>query len=279
MAAAGMMRVKEENNETGERTEGERKEGGRGSDEKNGGTTIHKEKERMVEEEISDFMKRSRGHSYDFVWWCPVSRTMEQAGGSCVRKLLGHTGGVYSVAYSNDNKYIVSGSWDNSVRIWSVENGEERMKLEGHTDYVMSVGFSHDNKYIVSGSEDNSVRIWSVENGEEMMTLEGHTDEVTSVGFSNDNKYIVSKSDDLLSDNTQRVWNVSNGTCLYNGPDDQPLPKEYASLFTSSTIDLSSLSSNGSTVGIETGTTATISPSGSAACSTENAVVHIFVKQ
>ena len=54
MAAAGMMRVKEENNETGERKEGERKEGG-GSDE-------NKEKERMVEKEISDFMKRLRGH-------------------------------------------------------------------------------------------------------------------------------------------------------------------------------------------------------------------------
>jgi WD40 repeat protein len=143
---------------------------------------------------------------------------------------------------------------------------------------VNSVGFSNDNKYVVSGSHDNSVRIWSVENGEEMMKLEGHTSEVYSVGFSNDSKYIVSTS----WDDTQRVWNVSDGTCLYNGPSNQPLPNVYASLFTSSgneTIDLSSFSSNGSTVGIETGTTATISPSGSAACSTENTLVHIFAKQ
>ena len=126
------------------------------------------------------------------------------------------------------------------------------------------------------------IEAWSVENGEEMMKLEGHTLPVTSVVFSNDNKYIVSKSDGFLSDNTQRVWNVSDGTCLYNGPDDQPLPNEYASLFTSSgneTIDLSSFSSNGSTVGIETGTTAQISPSGSAACMKEGSLVHIFVKQ
>ena len=143
--------------------------------------------------------------------------------------------------------------------------------------FVRSVGFSNDNKYVVSGSDDNSVRIWSVDNGEEMMTLEGHTSFVKSVGFSNDNKYIVS----LSYDHTKRVWNVSDGTCLYNGPDDQPLPNEYASLFTSSgnEMDLSSFSSNGSTVGIETGTTATISPSGSAACMEEGSLVHIFVKQ
>ena len=164
------------------------------------------------------------------------------------------------------------------------------MKLEGHTNGVSSVGFSNDNKYVVSGSGD--VRIWSVENGEEMMKLEGHTNGVESVGFSNDNKYIVSAS----WDDTRRVWNVSDGTCLYNGPSNQPLPNEYASLFTSSgnetmdlssfftssgneTMDLSSFSSNGSTVGIEAGTTATISPSGSAACKNEGSLVHIFVKQ
>jgi hypothetical protein len=97
-----------------------------------------------------------------------------------------------------------------------------------------------------------------------------------------DNKYIVSKSEGFGADNTQRVWNVSDGTCLYNGPDDQPLPNEYASLFTSSGIEiinLSSFSTNGSTVGIEAGTEAKISPSGSAACKNEGSLVHIFVKQ
>jgi WD40 repeat protein len=119
---------------------------------------------------------------------------------------------------------------------------------------------------------------------------EGHAKGVTSVGFSNDNKYIVSKSEGFGADNTQRVWNVSDGTCLYNGPRNQSLPNEYASLFTSSgneflftssneTMDLSSLTSNGSTVGIEAGTEAKISPSGSAACKNEGSLVHIFVKQ
>ena len=89
-------------------------------------------------------------------------------------------------------------------------------------------------------------------------------------------KYIVSKS----YDRTQRVWNVSDGTCLYNGPSNQPLPNEYASLFTSSnneSIDLSSL--QGSTVGIETGTKARISQSGTVAYKVENTLVHIFAKQ
>ena len=32
--------------------------------------------------------------------------------------LQGHTDSVYSVVITSNNKYIVSGSWDNTVRIW-----------------------------------------------------------------------------------------------------------------------------------------------------------------
>jgi len=56
-------------------------------------------------------------------------------------RVLQRTGKGNSVGFSNDNKYIVSGSIDQSVRMWSVENGEEMMKLEGHTSEVYSVGF------------------------------------------------------------------------------------------------------------------------------------------
>ena len=86
----------------------------------------------------------------------------------------------------------------------------------------------------------------------------------------------------MSSHDLVRLSFCKNWNCFYNGPSNQPLPNEYASLFTSSgieTIDLSYYSSNGSTVGIEAGTTATISPSGSAACKNEGSLVHIFVKQ
>jgi WD40 repeat protein len=53
-----------------------------------------------------------------------------------VEVLRGHSGQVRSVCYSPDSKFIVSGSWDNTVRIWEVESGNEIRKLEGHSDSV-----------------------------------------------------------------------------------------------------------------------------------------------
>ena len=39
--------------------------------------------------------------------------------------LRGHSGWVLSVAYSPDGKHIVSGSRDNTVKIWDAQSGEE----------------------------------------------------------------------------------------------------------------------------------------------------------
>ena len=45
-------------------------------------------------------------------------------------------------AFSPNNQYVVSGSWDKTVRIWDVESGDCIKTLEGHTERVSSVSFS-----------------------------------------------------------------------------------------------------------------------------------------
>lgn len=50
-------------------------------------------------------------------WWCPTAPTYVSAGGSLEAVLVGHSGGVNSVAYSKDGKLIASGSNDNTIRV------------------------------------------------------------------------------------------------------------------------------------------------------------------
>jgi hypothetical protein len=131
--------------------------------------------------------------------------------------LLGHEESVNGVAYSRDGKYVVSGSWDMTVRVWNMEKGVCEHVLNGHTDKVICVAISPDGTTIVSGSDDKTIRVWNLKTGVCEKTLEGHTDYVRSVAISPDGTTIVSGS----YDKTIRVWNLKTGTCAKVCKDDE----------------------------------------------------------
>ena len=85
---------------------------------------------------------------------------------ACEQVLLGHSNFVLSVIFSPDGSRIVSGSADNTVRIWNAVTGESEAELRGHSSGVTSVAFSPDGSRLVSGSNDMTVRIWNVVTGE-----------------------------------------------------------------------------------------------------------------
>jgi WD40 repeat protein len=119
----------------------------------------------------------------------------------------GHTGTVWSVAFSPDGSHIVSGSDDKTVRLWGAQTGKDIAKMEDHTGSVSSVAFSPDGSQILSGSYDNTVRLWDAQTGKETAKLEGHTGFVSSVAFSPDGSQIVSGSYDC----TVRLWDAQTG--------------------------------------------------------------------
>ncbi|MEI6848104.1 MAG: WD40 repeat domain-containing protein, partial [Chlorobiaceae bacterium] len=117
---------------------------------------------------------------------------------------------VTSCAISADNKRIVSGSGDKTLKVWDMESGNCLMTLDGHSGSVTSCAISADNKRIVSGSGDKTLKVWDMESGNCLMTLDGHSGSVTSCAISADNKRIVSGS----NDNTLKVWDMESGNCL-----------------------------------------------------------------
>ena len=119
----------------------------------------------------------------------------------------GHKGEVYSVAFSPDGKKIVSGSSDNTLKVWDATSGQEIRTVKVNTSTVYYAAFSPDARKIVSGSHDKTLKVWDATSGQETLTLKGHTHQVTSVAFSPDGKKIVSGS----WDNTLKVWDASNG--------------------------------------------------------------------
>lgn len=137
-----------------------------------------------------------------------------------VVKLTGHTLPIEALAYSPDGRLAVSGSRDETVRLWDLQSGKELRRFAGHTEQVVAVAFSPDGKLIASGSGDRnvarlnpkapndcSVRVWDVTSGKEVQRLEAHTFEACSVTFSPDGRTLASGGADRLC----ILWDVETG--------------------------------------------------------------------
>ncbi|KAI6006159.1 WD40 repeat-like protein [Pisolithus marmoratus] len=111
----------------------------------------------------------------------------------------GHTGMIWSVAFSPDGRKVVSSSQDSSLCVWDVRNGSQvDHHLEGHTDEVTSVAFSPCGTRLVSGSMDADVILWDARYGVRVgAPLRGNAGWVRCVTFSpGDGGQIVSGTDD-----------------------------------------------------------------------------------
>ena len=75
---------------------------------------------------------------------------------------------------------IVSGSWDQTVRIWNAISGDCERILEGHSGQVWALSILPDGR-IVSGSADKTVRIWNAISGDCERILKGHSGGVNEV--------------------------------------------------------------------------------------------------
>ncbi len=142
------------------------------------------------------------------------------AGGHCRRKYLldawcvqtfeGHTKDVHAAALSTDGRRVVSGSWDNTVKVWAADTGQCTATLNDHTDSVRGVSLDATGNLALSASWDKTLRLWDLAAGECLGLLAGHGNCVTSVDLSADGSRAVSGS----WDRSVRLWDVAQRRCL-----------------------------------------------------------------
>jgi WD40 repeat protein len=81
------------------------------------------------------------------------------------RTLKGHVHYVWKVAFSPDGRYLASGSWDSTVKVWDLEAPEsaEPVTLRGHAGFIHGLAFSPDGRRLASASgspRHGEVKVW-----------------------------------------------------------------------------------------------------------------------
>ena len=119
----------------------------------------------------------------------------------------GHLSSITCALALSDGR-IVSGSDDNSLRVWDTSDGQCLQVLTGHSAKVTCVEALSDGR-IVSGSDDNSLRVWDTSDGRCLQVLAGHSRPVRCVVVLPDGRIVSGSGDHSL-----RVWDISGGRCL-----------------------------------------------------------------
>ncbi len=99
-------------------------------------------------------------------------RLLDVVGRRDLKRFVGHTASVWSVALSADGRYAISGSMDATARVWDVATGQELRKYAEHSSLVSAVAFNPSGKWGISGGFDGVVAAWKVGNGEELWRVE-----------------------------------------------------------------------------------------------------------
>ena len=125
-----------------------------------------------------------------------------------VRTLSGHNNWIRSIAISPDGQTVVSGSWDNTIKVWDWVNGSLQGTLATQSDKIFAVAITPDGQTVISGGADGTINIWDLATESLKNTLTDHTNAVYSIAISRDGQTVISGS----ADGTIKIWDLATGS-------------------------------------------------------------------
>lgn len=131
----------------------------------------------------------------------------------CSAAIAGHGSAILAIAFSPvSSSTMVTGSGDNTARIFDCDTGTPIETLKGHTDWVLAVSFSPNGQMIATGSKDKTVRLWSSNKGKPLGTLKGHSRWINSLSWEPYHTQEAGRPRlaSASKDTTVRIWDVIN---------------------------------------------------------------------
>ena len=116
-----------------------------------------------------------------------------------------HEKAIQSINFSPNGKLLVSGSSDDTVRIWRVDTGKRELEIKAEQEGITAVSYTPTGNLIVSAGRDKTVKVWKARSGFQHGRLWGHAGEVLCLAFNKDGSRLASGGRDSLI----ALWDLS----------------------------------------------------------------------
>lgn len=125
--------------------------------------------------------------------------------GAEVLMLRGHTQDIKRVSLSADGSRAISGSSDQTFRIWDLNTRLVSDDHGGHESPIGAVAATKDGLRAVSGALDGTLKIWDAQTGQQLFAIAAHNDWIRALTIRRENA-VVSASDNMLA-----IWSLKTG--------------------------------------------------------------------
>ncbi|WRT65883.1 uncharacterized protein IL334_002834 [Kwoniella shivajii] len=106
-----------------------------------------------------------------------------------IQSFIGHRDAIMWIGFSPDDTLLASVAWDKSIRIWDVDNGEEKYKFE--TENQNWAGkWSFDGKFFFGTCGSGPIRIWNIDQGGQLVWEYNYKEWCRAIDWSLDGKYL-----------------------------------------------------------------------------------------
>jgi WD40 repeat protein len=123
-----------------------------------------------------------------------------------------HTCQINAVAFTPDNRYILSADHYGVLKLWEIASGHCLFSVNEHHCPIHTLAMSTNGHFALTGGEDGTVKVWALwKKAQYLKTLSEHKGAITTVVYSKDGHYALSGS----RDRTIKLWDIERGFCIH----------------------------------------------------------------
>ncbi len=125
------------------------------------------------------------------------------------KTLESHTNSVFSICYSPNGNYLLSGGRDAILKVWDIKNNYQLiLEIPAHTLQIKCVAYNPTGNLFATVSMDKTIKIWDADNFELLKVIDharndSHINSINKLVWVNDTNFITCSDDKQIM-----VWEV-----------------------------------------------------------------------